>query len=90
MEKLIELIEATINAYEWRIENDSMTMDKSDYDHLDEMKKALREVKGEKTWMDVVDDWGGWSNAQGALTVKSFGRYLDENYQSPEGLNEKV
>lgn len=36
-----EALERTITGYEWRIENDPMSMDESDCEHLDDMKATL-------------------------------------------------
>lgn len=38
----------------------------------------------EEGWKEIVDQWGGWSSAPGALTVKELAKYLDENFEPPK------
>ena len=40
---LREAIETTITGIEWRIENESETLDKSDYEHYNNLEKLLKQ-----------------------------------------------
>lgn len=39
-----DVIERTIVGYEWQIENYPTSLDKSDYEHIDEMRQALETI----------------------------------------------
>lgn len=49
-----------------------------------DMRDVWMDAPPQPTWEEVMNNWGGWKSAPGFLTVESFAKYLDENFETPQ------